>query len=241
MFDEPIVAGKALFELLHDGGNSGAWLASLIPFVHQVFATASYQSVFIGTCFVTTPEGHFVSARHVVEEAWKLWTGTNHDSAVGNWAAPGALWMPGPYLVPVAALTMLGDEDVGPDLAWGKFFLPYGPSDELTRMPALSFSDSSVQVGEQLTMVGYTADDEVIDVSESDGAFAGIGRLMAVTGEVTEVLDSAPQIPAPVFKLEEEMSGGMSGGPIFRTGTNDGGHYCYGSAIDPLLPYLAAG
>jgi len=119
MFDEPIVAGKALFELLHDGGNSGAWLASLIPFVHQVFATASYQSVFIGTCFVTTPEGHFVSARHVVEEAWKLWTGTNHDSAVGNWAAPGALWMPGPYLVPVAALTMLGDEDVGPDLAWG--------------------------------------------------------------------------------------------------------------------------
>ena len=85
MFNEPVVAGEASFKLLHDGGN-GAWLASLIPFVHQVFATASYQSVFIGTCFVTTPEGHFVSARHVVEEAWKFWTETNHDSTVGHWA-----------------------------------------------------------------------------------------------------------------------------------------------------------
>lgn len=251
MSDSRVVAGTSSFEVLHDAGN-GAWLTSLIPFVHQISATASYQSAFIGTCFVTTPQGHFVTARHVVEGAWKWWTATNYDSTVGNWAAPCALWMPGAYLIQIAALTILGDQSGGPDLAWGQLLLPSGPNLELTRMPALNFSDAPVEVGEQVTMVGYALADDRMDIDEAEGVFNGVGRLMAVTGEVTEVLDSVPQIPAPVFKLEQEMPGGMSGGPIFRTGTNevvgvcarglvteDGGHYCYGSAVTPLLPYLA--
>ncbi|MDQ6945275.1 MAG: hypothetical protein M3256_03155 [Actinomycetota bacterium] len=87
-------------------------------------------------------------------------------------------------------------------------------------MAAPDFSDASAEVGELVTMVGYAHLGGLVDVDEVEGAFKN-GQLTAITGEVTQVLPSVPQIPAPVFNLEKELPGGMSGGPIFRTGTNE--------------------
>ncbi len=127
MVESPAIPGNASFEVVHDAGNA-TWLRSLIPFVHHITATASYQSAFIGTCFVTTSRGGLVTARHVVEDAWTLWKSTNHDSTVGNWAAPSVHYMPGPYLIQIAGLTLMGDEHGGPDLAWGSLLLPNEPN-----------------------------------------------------------------------------------------------------------------
>lgn len=62
----------------------------------------------------------------------KDWEDTKHDPDWTHRAVPGALYMPGPYLIQIKALDLLVEDDsAAPDLAYGQLLLPAGPNGEL--------------------------------------------------------------------------------------------------------------
>jgi hypothetical protein len=118
-------------------------------------------------------------------------------------------------------------------------------------MKFLEISSIPVTEGEKVTLVGYTHSEESSFIKEGTEVFASAGQLSAIHSTVTEVNDAISHISAPVFRMDCEMFGGMSGGPIFRQGTSEvvgvcvrgtvdaeGGEYCYGLAIAPFLNWL---
>ena len=193
-----------------------------------------------------------ITANHVANELHDIWWRTRSSGNGPYRARPGALYIPTtqPYLISILDFQAVrNSEDVPTDLAWGALALPAGPSSELRQMQTLAFSGAPVKVGDEVTMVGYLHEGESVD--ETAQVIDAGGALAAIRTCVTRVHDRIPNIPAPVFEMSCIMPGGMSGGPIFRTGTNEvvgvcsyapAGEgfepYCYGSAIQPLLPLL---
>jgi hypothetical protein len=236
----PVEVGQASFEVLNDSGT-GPWLASLLPMVHQLSVSASYESVFVGSGFVTSADGNFVTARHVAVELLKYWDYTRKE------AVPAALYVLDTYLIQISGLNLPPEDPKPSDLATGKLALPAGPNGELQQMPFLEPSREPVKVGDRVTMVGHARLTESVLMDDAKGSFSNVGQFTAITDIVTEVLPSVSNINAPVFKLECELPGGMSGGPIFRESTyevagvcayglvtDDDESYCYGSMLDPL-------
>ncbi|MEU4239701.1 trypsin-like peptidase domain-containing protein [Actinoplanes sp. NPDC026619] len=228
------------------------WLTSLLPVVLSLSSSASYAYGFVGSSFVTTSDGCLITANHVAEELHDIWWETR-SSPVSERGMPGALYVPTskPFLIPILDLkTFRNAAGAATDLALGLLALPAGPNNDLREMQSLGFSGTPVKVGDEVTMVGYLHGGE--SVNEGAQVITTGGALAAIPTVVTRMHDEVPGIPAPVFEMPCLMPGGMSGGPIFRTGTNEvvgvcsrgvsasdeNPPYCYGSTIQPLLPLL---
>jgi hypothetical protein len=68
------------------------WLASLLPEVIGLSASASYDYDFVGSSFMTTPEGCLITADHVAKKLDDYWWNTRAATA-SNIARPGALYI----------------------------------------------------------------------------------------------------------------------------------------------------
>lgn len=240
--------GKPSLEIIYSTGN--AWLESLMPMVHEVSATASYESVFVGSSFGISADGRIVTARHVAGALANYWNQTSWE-VVSNRAHATALYLPTQDLIQIYSLTLFDEGDTGPDLAYGQLALPAGSQGELQEMKFLEMSPRPVVEGEEVTLVGFTHPEESSFIKEGTEVFASEGQLSAIHAVVTEVHDAISHISAPVFRMDCEIFGGMSGGPIFRRGTSEvvgvcvrgtvdaqGGEYCYGLMIAPFLTWL---
>lgn len=246
--ENPDDTNKPSLEIIYSTGN--AWLESLMPMVHEVSSTASYESVFVGSSFGISADGRIVTARHVASAMADYWNQTRWE-VVSKRAHATALYLPTQNLIQIYSLTLFDEGDTGPDLAYGQLALPAGSQGELREMKFLELSPRPVTEGEKVTLVGYTHPEESSFIKKGTEVFASAGQLSAVHAVVAEVNDAISHISAPVFRMDCEMFGGMSGGPIFRQGTSEvvgvcvrgtvdpqGDEYCYGLAIAPFLSWL---
>ena len=246
--EEADVAGRPLFQVLHSTGNP--WLESLLPAVLGVTSTASYRTVFLGSSFAVSAE-RIVTARHVATALDECWQHTRNEP-IENRALAAALYLPESLLIQIEAVDLFDrDNNVAPDLALAQLALPPKENTDLRRMQFLKLSSQPITEGDEVTFVGFAhAEDSAAMIGGAE-VFTSEGQLLAVTTVVAEICERIPHIPAPVFRMDCRMQGGMSGGPIFRRGTNEvvgvcarglngveGNDYCYGSIIHPYLPWL---
>jgi hypothetical protein len=148
--------------------------------------------------------------------------------------------------VSISTLNMSPDENVISDLASGQLKLPATHLDR--GLPYFELSRDPVVVGEEVVAIGHAL---VPGQTFADGGlFTITGGLTMLHEPVVETYDKWTNLPASVFRLDCEMPGGMSGGPILRSGTGEvvgvcayalgpdskeHEPYCYGSMLTPLM------
>jgi hypothetical protein len=221
-------------------------LATHLGSIYGLFVYDMNELIFVGTGFAGPPARELVTARHVAAELL----------ATQNFAP----WEPNMIaLVPTASglvpidivgFNMSHDNNVSSDLAVAR--LDSTQLEQNITLPRLVMQNERVEVGEVLVCVGFPNMAAKVDADSQTGAFEIEGKPQIVEAPVVEVCDFAPNIPAPAFKMEFEMAGGTSGGPIFRPngevvgicsyGNLDGPPwFCCGSTLRPLWePYAEA-
>jgi hypothetical protein len=237
------------FEML---GGQADWvfLRTLLPAVLALFVADEYEAVYVGSGFTVDTVGTFVTARHVAAELRDQEDRTYHA------ARPSALLMQptGGGLVPITSLNMSPDSNITSDLASG--LLDVSKLNIEGSVPFFKLSRDPVEVGQDVVAVGHAyipGQTFATDCAVSRGLFTVTGGLAMLHEPVVETYEKWTNLPAPLFRLDCQMPGGMSGGPIIREDTREvigvcayglglgaENHkpYCYGSMLRPLWePY----
>ena len=234
--------GMYTFEAM-GGTEDASWLEEARPGILALFSIFKGQAIYVGSAFMIDGIDQFATARHVAESL------RNYDEETYHEANACAL-VTGPNggLVGILRLNMSPDENITSDLATGHLDRAM-----LTApLPYFQLTDVPVVVGESVTAIGHAfMPDEVIPLV--NGVFSIEAQLRAIGSPVVEIHEKWTNLPSPSFMLNEEMPGGMSGGPIVRDSTgeivgacsyglvqNSGEHepYCHGSMLGPLWqPY----
>jgi hypothetical protein len=235
---------KYSFEVLQ---KSWLGLESLVSCVLALFPVTTDEAVYIGSGFIVAPDVQFVTARHVASEL------AENDRQTYGEARACALLVGDVVggLVQITRLNMDPEASVNSDLATGQLDM----SAIQSRPAYLQLSSEPGRVGEAVSALGHAYLPGQTFVNEA-GVFSMEGQLTVVRSPIAQVLEKRPNLPAPSFLLEQEMPGGMSGGPIIRDATgevvgvcsyglalNTGEHdpYCYGSGLGPLWQSFGAG
>ncbi len=233
--------GDAATEWQAQLNNVGwGWLVPAMPSIAALFARTMEEMFFVGTGFAGPPGNQLVTARHVAEELFEI-----QDSA--PWESKIITLMPTPagmVEIDIVGIWASHKNNISSDLATVR--LSDGQMETagiaLTRLP---LKDVQVEVGETLYSVGFATMPKKFNLSDATNAFEVTGEPRIVAAPVVSVHDSISNIAAPVFKMEFEMPGGMSGGPILRPngdvvgicsyGNTEGEPwFCYGSMLAPL-------
>ena len=215
----PSPTGGYSFEIVSDTGGD-EWFKEIFYCVFPLFSGNDEESNYVGTCFTISAGGQFVTARHVARELIKDWTDTYHG------AYPAALFMTpvGNVLVPVKGFNLSSDDEVSSDLATGQLDTRGSDGQPLpVPFPQVSreVAQRPIVVGQRVACVGHTQTDEQAFIDPETGLFSRTGTLTVIYDEIVEVMDSRGNLPAPTFRLDREMPGGMSGGPIFDEETSE--------------------
>jgi hypothetical protein len=205
----------------------------------------------IGTCFAVTSDGLALTARHVIEEA----VGIASGSSIENFSpSPDGWWIGALYaidektldgsrswlLLPVTRAHLHVGHDVG------AIHLNL-PVDTRTNTPIrLAIARLGLQIpnaGDLCFAIGYHGLKKT-DGSGSEKALQLLNNFSMSRGHVEEV--HFPQrdgvlMPYPCFRASAQFEGGMSGGPIMTQGGSIIGMVCKSYSIAPGEPQISYG
>jgi S1-C subfamily serine protease len=191
----------------------------------------------VGTGFVISGEGRFVTAEHVASELKGLVRGVH-----GEPVAVKALILSTAHggAVPVRKLWTNPEDDDQTDITVGILSLPANEP----LLPAFEVASKQLARGERVLVLGCASISETD--SDVESTFSLYAEFMGVLTTVREVhADGYSIVPGPVFEMDAHMGPGMSGGPIIRLDTGqvvgicssgsdlDQDPYCVGSILRP--------
>lgn len=167
---------------------------------------ANRDKVYVHGSAVLVSMGVALAARHVIEPFMKMLSeGTATITCGGIAPLQFMIWR-------CHDITFVGNDS---DIAI--ITLSYSsdmPSENLFKMAAVT--TRLPEIGELVTMVGFTASD--LDFPRREMSFTGYGHVRASVGTITARYPNGRDrvlMPGPALEIGSSASGGMSGGPVF--------------------------
>lgn len=173
----------------------------------------------VGTAFNISPDGLWVTARHVIDEALAIALKTPGAYIALLWTASGVDEDDVPDLLggPIPVLTHTKDDTNGSDLA----LLRAGMlrDREVVSFPCARLSARLPKVGTKISAVGYARFSVGSDVSTPEVREVEIDpNFHFSSGEITQVFRGGrdmTMLPTACFETSARFDAGMSGGPVF--------------------------
>ena len=193
--------------------------ASIVPVV--VYGNSYFE--YIGTAFNISPDGVFITASHVADEAlqkWKAHAGSQiavvmviHDEI-----APGTQDMLGG---PISVVAVVKYEHPGCDLALLRAGIENVDTGEPLTFPCLPIGSKFPKNGDKILGLGYPKPSLTVDEDSKESMIVTLDqKLHFATGNVSDVFETGRDVvmmPGPGFQTEAVFEGGMSGGPVLNT------------------------
>jgi hypothetical protein len=191
------------------------WNSVVVPVV--VIGPELFQG--IGTAFNISPDGLWVTARHVINEAVAVAQRSPGAHIAILWTGSGVDEDDVPDLLggPIPVLTITKDDTNGSDLA----LLRAGMlrDQEVVSFPCVKLSARLPKVGTKISAVGYARFSVDSDVSTPEIREVEIDpNFHFSSGEITQVFRGGRDttlLPTACFETSARFDAGMSGGPVF--------------------------
>lgn len=173
-------------------------------------AHTANEAIPVGTGFLISGDGKFVTAEHVASGLKEIVDGVHGEGTAVKALIPGA--GDGGAVLVRKPWTNPEDDHQAADITVGILSLPAGTPP----LPAFEVAFDGLAVGETLMVLGFASMTQKMD-SDETSAFVLDAELKVTLTTVTALYpDGYTNLRGPVFEMAAPMAPGMSGGPIIE-------------------------